>query len=384
MRSISTAAWLSSTALVATMSYFLDPAAGRRRRARAVEAVDHGVHQVGRGLGLAFRDLHHRVHGIASIARGAAAGDGVADDVIANRVHSRLGHVCSHPHAVKVSCQDGSIELRGPILEREAEAALRVARSTLGVKGVVDRLERHAVAGSVSGLQGEPRSSRRKRGTWPPAARLVVGGVGALTSVAGLARGSLLGLGAAMCGAVAVARSVANIPLVELGGVGKRRPAVDVDKTITIRAPVQEVLELFTKPENFPRFMRHVKEVRRLGENRWRWKVVGPGGTPYEWEGYLDRIVPNELVSWKSAEGAPVANTGSVCFETVAPGVTRLTIRLRYWPPGGLIGHEIARLLGDDPKRELDEDMMRVKSLLELGKTTGPDGTVTWDELRSP
>lgn len=381
MRSISTAAWLSSTAVAATMTYFLDPASGRRRRARGLEALDRGMHEVGHGLGLAFRDLQHRVRGMKSIARGLTVKHDVADDVVAKRVHSRIGHFCSHPHAIKVTCQQGSVELTGPILEQEAEAVLRVARSSFGVRAVVDHLERHVTAGSVPGLQGETRSSRRMRGYWPPATRLVVGGIGALASAAGLARGSVF---TTLLGAAAVARSVANVPFAELGGLGKRRPAIDVEKTITIHAPVQDILDLFTKPENFPRFMRHVKEVRRLGENRWRWTVVGPGGTPYEWEGCLDRLVPNELVTWKSAEGASVANAGAVSFETIGPGVTRLTIRLRYWPPGGLIGHEVARLLGDDPKRELDEDMLRLKSLVEFGRTTGPDGTVTWDELRSP
>ena len=258
-----------------------------------------------------------------------------------------------------------------------------VTRSTRGVRVVVDRLERHEAPENVPGLQGAPRTLQRSRAAWPPAVRLVVGGASAAAIALGLARRGGLGVGAAMLGGVVLARSIANMPLVEIGGIRGRRPAIDVGRTITIHAPVQDVLELFAAPETFPRFMRHVKEVRRLGENRWRWVVAGPGGRSFAWEGFLDRVVPNELVRWKSAAGASVANEGSVSAETIAPGVTRLTIRLRYWPPGGLVGHEIARLLGDDPGRELVEDMVRLKSLVELGKTRGPNGLVTWDDLRA-
>jgi uncharacterized membrane protein len=102
----------------------------------------------------------------------------------------------------------------------------------------------------------------------------------------------------------------------------------------------------------------------------------------FEWDGFFDRLVPNELIVWKSADDASVRHVGSAGFERAAPGTTRVTVHLRYWPPAGLVGHDIARVLGDDPERELDEDMLRLKSLLENGKTTGPNGTVTLDEVR--
>lgn len=343
--------------------------------------VGRATHVATHGFGAAARDLEHRVQGLVSTATSATRPHARGDDVVVARVRSRLGHACSHPHALQVSCRDGTVELTGPILEQDVRDVLRTTRSTPGVREVIDRLERHAGPGAVPGLQGPPRIARRRRGHWPPAARLAIGSVGAGALVAGVARGGILGLGAATLGGVALARGLANVPLAELAGIAGRRPAIDVEKTMTVNAPVQDVLELFTMPENFPRFMRHVKQVRRIGDNRWVWSVAGPAGVRFEWEGFLDRLVPDELVAWKSAEGASVANEGSVVFETIAPGVTRLTIRLRYWPPGGVLGHEIARLLGDDPERELDEDMLRLQSLVERGKTTGPRGEVTRDEV---
>jgi uncharacterized membrane protein len=34
-------------------------------------------------------------------------------------------------------------------------------------------------------------------------------------------------------------------------------------------------------------------------------------------------------------------------------------------PPGGAMGHAVAALFGADPKRQIDDDMMRVKTLIE-------------------
>lgn len=372
MRSI-WAAWLTFGAAGATVAYFLDPSAGRRRRARARMALDHASHVTERGLTAASRDLEHRLRGAIATATTAARPHATGDDVIVARVRSRLGHACAQAHAIVASAHDGIVELSGKVLAEDAARVVRAARSTIGVRQVVDRLER---------TPGRSPIARRERdGHWRPGTRLAIGAAGTGAILAGVARGGPVGLGAAVLGSIGLVRGIANVPLAELAGVSGRRPAIDVVKSITVNAPVQEVMALFTTPETFPRFMRHVKHVRRIGENRWVWSVAGPAGVQFEWEGALERVVPNELVAWKSAEGASVPNEGSVVFETIAPGVTRLTIRLRYWPPGGLVGHEIARLFGDDPARELDSDMLRLESLLERGKTTGPNGPVTRDDV---
>ncbi len=42
-------------------------------------------------------------------------------------------------------------------------------------------------------------------------------------------------------------------------------------------------------------------------------------------------------------------------------------MRLSYNPPAGPIGHAIAKAFGADPKSEMDQDLMRLKTLLETG-----------------
>jgi uncharacterized membrane protein len=42
---------------------------------------------------------------------------------------------------------------------------------------------------------------------------------------------------------------------------------------------------------------------------------------------------------------------------------------MTYHPPGGVFAHAIAHLLGWDPKSRMDEDLVRMKALLEAGHT---------------
>jgi hypothetical protein len=53
---------------------------------------------------------------------------------------------------------------------------------------------------------------------------------------------------------------------------------------------------------------------------------------------------------------------------------------MSYRPPAGALGHAIATLLGANPKRQMDDDMLRFKSLLEQGKATGHE-SVKRDDL---
>ena len=51
---------------------------------------------------------------------------------------------------------------------------------------------------------------------------------------------------------------------------------------------------------------------------------------------------------------------------------TRLDILLSYNPPGGALGHFAALLFGADAKSAMHEDLVRLKSLIEEGKTSAP------------
>jgi uncharacterized membrane protein len=163
---------------------------------------------------------------------------------------------------------------------------------------------------------------------------------------------------------------VADRPIRRLLGIGPERTAVDLHKTITVRAPIAEVFALFSQVESFPRFMTHVREVRKMGDGRYRWVVRGPGGVPVAWDAEITEMVPERVLAWRSLPGEAVVNFGVARFEESPDGETRLDIRMSYGPPGGMVGHLLAKLFGADPKRAMDEDLVRFQSILERGKTT--------------
>src|SRR5690606_19167674 len=112
-----------------------------------------------------------------------------------------------------------------------------------------------------------------------------------------------------------------------------RRPrGIDVQKTLYIAAPVDEVLAFWADYGNFPHFMSRVREVRPLDDSRSRWVVSGPGGVPVQWTAHVTRMVPGEAIEWESDPGSAVCHSGKVRFEPAGDG-TRVDIRLRYTPP---------------------------------------------------
>jgi uncharacterized membrane protein len=54
---------------------------------------------------------------------------------------------------------------------------------------------------------------------------------------------------------------------------------------------------------------------------------------------------------------------------------------MTYWPLANRVGHSVARMFGRDPKRQMDEDLMRFKSYVELGPTSGATLAHTPEQL---
>lgn len=355
--------------LGAGLMYFLDPARGRRRRARVNEVVQHAERVERELFAKATRDAQQRVRGLTERVKHPPSSD-ASDTVIAERVRARLGRAVSHPRAIEVDVIDHRAILKGPILEREAAAAVDITRKTRGVIDVIDRLERHMHPGLVAALQGEGHQPRRATGTWPPVLQAGATGAGMLLLAYGaLVRRGLVGALLGGGGAALALRGTLNKPVPTLLGVGANKRGVTVNKTITVRAPIHLVFDLWSRLENFPMFMQHVREVDiEVGGRRTRWIVDGPAGTKVEFEAETIELVPDRVIAWRTVPNQTIEHEGRVTFEETSTG-TRVHVEMTYRPPGGVVGHAIAHILGWDPKGRMDEDMIRMKALLEDGKT---------------
>ncbi len=372
----------------AGLMYFTDPRSGRRRRAVAQDKVRHAVHEAELGAHVVARDLFHRARGYFFETRGRFRRGEVDDKTVEARVRAALGRVCSHPHALQLSVNLGRVRLEGVILKAEHPKLLSRLRRVQGVLDVIDNLEVHKQLGSHPKLQGglvkkgdRPEFLQRN---WSPAARFIGGLGGGSLLTWGLWRRGIPGTVSTVLGSLLTLRSITNIELKRLTGVGGGRLGLALHKDILVHAPVEEVFAFWRAMENFPRFMTHVAEVRTNGGDRSHWRVRGPAGISFEWDAIVTRLIPHQVLAWKSVEGSTVEHAGIIHFEPAHGGrATRLDIRMTYTPPAGALGHVFARLLGADPKKQMDDDLLRFKSLLETGKATGRE-TVSRDELPVP
>jgi uncharacterized membrane protein len=147
---------------------------------------------------------------------------------------------------------------------------------------------------------------------------------------------------------------------------------INMERTITVARPRQEVYRVWRKLENLARFMDHVKEVRTIDGRRSHWVVKAPAGMTVEWDAEIISEHDGSMISWQSLPGAQVQNAGSVWFEEDGnAGSTRVKVALQYQPPAGPFGAAVAKLFGEAPDQQLDEDLARFKQLMESGGLAG-------------
>jgi uncharacterized membrane protein len=149
------------------------------------------------------------------------------------------------------------------------------------------------------------------------------------------------------------------------------RKAVKVERTVTIERDRHELYAFWHDFENLPRFMEHLVSVRVDSPTRSHWVAKAPAGTTAEWDAEIVNDVADSLIAWKSTAGASVPNAGSVHFSD-APGGrgTIVKVVMDVEPPAGKLGFVIAKLFGEDPDREVREDLRKFKQLMETGEIT--------------
>jgi uncharacterized membrane protein len=144
---------------------------------------------------------------------------------------------------------------------------------------------------------------------------------------------------------------------------------VNIEKSVAINRPVDECYRFWRNFENFPRFMQHVQDVRVLSDTRSHWIVKAPAGITVEWDAEITYDQPNQLLVWHSVEGADVDHAGQIRFEPSVDGSsTVLHVEMQYRPPGGKAGALIAKLFGEEPEQQIEEDIRRFRQLIETGE----------------
>jgi uncharacterized membrane protein len=149
-----------------------------------------------------------------------------------------------------------------------------------------------------------------------------------------------------------------------------RGQGIKVERRVTVDRAPAECYAFWRDFRNLPTFMEHLEAVTVLDETRSRWVAKAPAGTHVEWDAEIHNEIPGELLAWRSLPGADINNAGSVHFTPTADGRgTEVRVVLSYEPPAhtGRLGATIARLMGEEPSVQVEEDLQRFKQVLEVG-----------------
>lgn len=365
--------------------YFFDPDRGGRRRALARDKTLHLLRESERTFDRGVRDFANRVQGLVCHTAGVLLPRTVPDEILMERVRTRLGRLLAHPGSVEVAVQQGSVTLTGVALTHEIVPMMSALRRIPGVVDIDNRIAAYNRANHVQALQGAPAARGSEfellRDRWTPATRFALGTAGAALALYGMQRRGFFGALCGFAGLSLVGRTALNRPLDELTGLRASAPGFTLQKTATLHAPLERVFSILSDPEKFPRIMNHVHQVRKVSEGRYRWTIVGPVGVTLSWEAQITRLVPNSLIEWASLPGSTVRNSGIVHFQKMSDGVTRVQLQASYMPPGGVLGQFLAELLHADPKQVVDSDLVRLQSLIERGVTTAHHRRLSIEEL---
>ena len=154
--------WLLGAGLGAVAMYYLDPSRGRYRRALLRNQLVHASHKAHRAASVVGRDASNRASGVLARLRSVFDFSQPDDDVLVQRVRSRLGRVVTHPSAIEVSASDGVVTLSGPVLADEVRLFVDCVHHVHGVRAVRNRLDVHAEGAigteAIGQLQSIPSS----------------------------------------------------------------------------------------------------------------------------------------------------------------------------------------------------------------------------------
>lgn len=227
---------------------------------------------------------------------------------------------------------------------------------------------------------------------------------GSILAVLGLSRHSIPGLIVAGVGGSLLYRGVTGYcGAYERMGINTAEPeqAEDVQKDLdekgihveaayTIRKPAEQLYSFWRNFENLPGIMTHLQSVKVLDDKKSHWVATAPkiAGGKVEWDAEITRDEPNRAIAWRSLPGSQIECAGEIRFsKALGDRGTEVHVFMEYLPPAGKVGHWVATLFGEAPRRQMRSDLRNFKTLMEVGEIPTiagqPKGTCTGHGTRS-
>jgi uncharacterized membrane protein len=149
---------------------------------------------------------------------------------------------------------------------------------------------------------------------------------------------------------------------------------VEVSKSVTINKSPSELYAFWRSFENLPQFMNHLESVTEIDATRSHWIAKAPLGYKVQWSAEITSEQLNEFIEWRSMDGADIPNSGKVEFLPTADRGTEVKVTFTYEAPAGKLGALAAKIFGEEPSQQTEEDLRRFKRLMEAGLIMKTDG----------
>lgn len=138
---------------------------------------------------------------------------------------------------------------------------------------------------------------------------------------------------------------------------------------VVIPATAERVFKRFSRFEEFPRILGHIRQVTRRpdGSSHWVVDLIGR----HEWDARDENWIPNRQIGWNSIAG--LRNRGLIRFHETDSSHTQVDLHIWYDPPAGTLG-DVGEILGAGSvlergmQRDLERLAMEVASEESGGK----------------
>lgn len=219
--------------------------------------------------------------------------------------------------------------------------------------------------------------------------RIVSGLAGSILVLQGLGRRDLTGLLISGVGGALIHRGMTGrCRVYETLGQNTRSSAasesgltvpngIHVATSMLIQRSPDELYEEWSKLENLPRMMTHLKSVTVIDDKKSHWVATAPWivGGQIEWDAETVKDIPGRQISWSSLPGSQVENAGRIRFsQAMGDRGTIISVQMDYRPPAGRLGHWLAKLLGEDAQNQIYNDLRSFKRKIETGEIPTTQG----------
>jgi osmotically-inducible protein OsmY len=147
----------TGASLAVGFMYFCDPDRGHARRKKVADRAVSLIAQGERLVEHKAKNTLNRAEGLLAWARPLFhRHEEVPDEMLLQRVRTRLGHIVQHPQTISTTVEQGIVRLTGTVAREEKKRVLKEIRDVPGVSKVEELLayESPRIARSIPKLLG--------------------------------------------------------------------------------------------------------------------------------------------------------------------------------------------------------------------------------------